>query len=102
MFARVVHVAGTPDDIERGITAYREQVLPYVRDVSGFRGFTLLLDRNEGRALTITFWATQEHLLAYEAAGERFRALLAETWGTPVAGLESYEVAIVELTGLMR
>jgi heme-degrading monooxygenase HmoA len=97
--ARVVHFAGTGEGLERGIAAYREQVLPYVREVTGFRGHTLLVDRGSGRALSITFWADEDTLLEYEATAERFRTLLAETWRTPVTDLESYEVALLDFAG---
>jgi heme-degrading monooxygenase HmoA len=94
--ARVVHFAGTGDDLERGIAAYREQVLPYVRNVTGFRGHTVLVDRDAGRAISMTFWTSEETMAEYEATAERFRSLLAETWRTPVTTVESYEVALLE------
>jgi hypothetical protein len=96
VFARVVHFAGPGDDLERGIAAYREQVLPFVRDATGFRGQTVLFDRAAGTAMGITLWATEEDMRHYESLGDRFRALLAETWGTPVTAVESYEVAVFE------
>jgi hypothetical protein len=99
VYARVVHISGTADDLDRGIAAYREQVLPYVREVTGFRGQTLLVDRETGRALSITLWGSEADMLEYEQTAERFRSLLAETWQTPVTGLESYEVALFDVAG---
>jgi hypothetical protein len=99
VYARVVHFSGTPDDLERGIAAYREQVLPYVREVTGFRGQTLLVDAEGGRAMSITFWESEGALDEHEEAAERFRALLAETWRTPVTGIGSYEVATLDVGG---
>jgi heme-degrading monooxygenase HmoA len=99
VYARVVHFSGTGDDLDRGIEAYREQVLPYVREVTGFRGHTLLVDREGGRALSITLWDSDDALAEYEEAAERFRTLLAETFRTPVTGLASYEVAMLDVAG---
>ena len=97
LHARVAYFGGSADDLERGIAAYREQVLPYIRDVTGFRGHTILVDRDAGRAMSITLWASEDALLAYEPAAQRFRELLAETWRTPVSAVESFEVAMLEL-----
>jgi heme-degrading monooxygenase HmoA len=99
VYARVVHFSGNADDLERGIAAYREQVLPYVHEVTGFRGHTLLVDREGGRALSITLWESEDALAEYEETAERFRALLAETFRTPVTGVASYEVAMLDLGG---
>ena len=99
MYARITHFRGEGDDLERGIAAYREQVLPYIREVTGFRGHTILVDRAAARAMSITLWASEDALRDYEATAERFRTLLAETWQTPVTGVETYEVALFDLPG---
>ena len=99
MYARVTHFRGEGDDLDRGIAAYREQVLPYICDVTGFRGHTILVDREAGRALSITLWVSEDALRDYEATAEKFRTLLAETWRTPVTDVETYDVALFELPG---
>ena len=99
MYARVTHFGGTGADLDRGIEAYREQVLPYIRDATGFRGHTVLVDRDAGRAMSITLWASEEALLGYESTAARFRDLLAETWHTPVSSVASFEVALFDLPG---
>jgi hypothetical protein len=96
VYARVVRFTGTGDDLDRGITAYREQVLPYVLDATGFRGQTVLLDREGGVGLGITLWADEESMRSYEERGAQFRELLGETWRTPVISLETYEVVLLE------
>jgi hypothetical protein len=96
VYARVIHFAGAPADVERGVAAYREQVLPYVREATGFRGQTVLVDPETGRAMGITLWATEEAMRHYEELGSQFRTLLAETWDTPVTAVETYEVVVFE------
>ena len=98
MFARVLHVSGAPEDIEAGAAVYREQVLPYARDAAGFRGYVVLLDRDEERALAISLWTSEEAMLAFEERGQRFRGLVAEASRTELGRVESYEVALLELT----
>ena len=96
MYARVVRFEGTGDDLERGIAAYTEQVLPYVVEATGFRGQTVLVDRRSGVGLGITLWADEESMRSYEERGAQFRELLGETWRTPVTSLETYEVVLLE------
>jgi heme-degrading monooxygenase HmoA len=98
VFARVVQVTGSPEDIEAGVALYRDQVLPYTRDVLGFRGYVVLLDREEGRALAMSFWASEEAWLAFEESARQFRGLVAESSGLQLGKLESYEVALLELS----
>jgi heme-degrading monooxygenase HmoA len=99
VFSRVLHVSGTAADIEAGIEVYREQVLPYARDATGFRGYIVLLDREEGRALAMSLWVSEEAMLAFEERGQRFRGLVAASSGFELGTIESYEVALLELTG---
>ena len=99
MYARITTFRGTGEDLDRGIAAYREQVLPYIREVTGFRGHTIFVERTAGSAISITLWASEDALLEYEATAERFRSLLAETWQTPVTGAETYEVALFDVPG---
>jgi heme-degrading monooxygenase HmoA len=99
VYARITSFRGTGEDLDRGIAAYREQVLPYIREVTGFRGHAIFVDREAGRAMSITLWSSEESLHDYEATADRFRTLLAETWQTPVTGVETYDVALFELPG---
>lgn len=98
MFARVLQVSGSPDEIEAGVALYRNQVLPYARDATGFRGYLVLLDREGGRALAMSFWASEEAMLAFEERAQTFRGLVAETSGFELGDITSYEVALLELT----
>ena len=98
MFARVLHVTGTPADIEAGVEVYRDQVLPYTRDVTGFRGYLVLLDREGGRAIALSLWTSEDAMLAFEEQSQRIRGLVAAGSGTQLGAVESYEVALLELT----
>jgi heme-degrading monooxygenase HmoA len=98
VFARVLHVVGAPADIEAGVGVYREQILPWARDVTGFRGYVVLLDREGGRAMAMSLWESEEAMLAFEESGQRFRGMVAETSGMELGAIESYEVAMLELS----
>jgi heme-degrading monooxygenase HmoA len=98
VFARVLHLTGTPSDIEAGVEVYRDQVLPYTRDVTGFRGYLVLLDREGQRAIAMSLWTSEDAMLAFEEQGQRFRGLVAEASRMQLGAVESYEVALLELT----
>ncbi len=100
MFARVTTFEGSAEQIEEGVAIFREQVIPWFRDATGFRGWIVLLDRENGRSMGLTFWATREAALDTDASGGVLRDKVAETIGTPMQTLEVYEVTAVESLAL--
>lgn len=100
MYARVTTFHGSPERIEEGVRIFREQVIPWLRDATGFRGWVVLLDREEGRSLGITFWATEEAARDTEASGAVLRDKVAASIGIPMQSLDVYEVAVVDSLAL--
>lgn len=102
MYARVTTFEGSPEDIEAGVRVYREDVIPWLRDAEGFRGWIVLLDRERRRSLGLTFWATEEAMKDEEATGGAIRDDLAASLGTTRTGLDYYEVVVAEALALER
>ncbi|MDQ3867489.1 MAG: antibiotic biosynthesis monooxygenase [Actinomycetota bacterium] len=100
VYARVTTFSGPPDRLEEGLRLFRENVMPWMRDVTGFRGFLALVDREHGRSLGITFWASEEAALDPEASGGGLRDEITESIGATLHSLEVYEVAGVEALAL--
>ena len=100
MFARVTTFEGSSEQIEEGVRIFREQAIPWLRDATGFRGWIVLLDRERGRSLGLTFWATKEAALNSEASGGTLRDTIATSMGTPMQTLAVYEVAVAEYLAL--
>jgi hypothetical protein len=92
MHARVTWLEGSPAQAGEAIGGIREQVLPAIRDVAGFAGLWLLLDREAGRAMTLTLWETREDMDASEEAALRLRNLPIARWRAQ--GTERYEVTL--------
>jgi heme-degrading monooxygenase HmoA len=92
MFARVTTYNGAPENIERALETYREQVLPWVRDATGFRGLVVLLDREREEGVALTFWADEAALRDNVASGAALRDEVAEAAETPIVSVRSYEV----------
>lgn len=96
MYARVTEFEGTPKQIETGVRVFREDVIPWLRDAEGFRGWIVLLDREAGRSLGLTFWATEANAQDTEASGRALREEVAEAVGTTLRALEVYEVVAAD------
>ena len=95
MIGRVSTFRGSPEQLEEGFRIYREQVSPWLRDATGFRGWLGLLDRENGKAVAISFWATRENAES-AGAGVTIRDEVAQTVGTPVESTEFYEVELTD------
>lgn len=98
MYARVTTLEGPPDKIDDATRHVREQVLPQLRQMDGFKGFVALSDRQSGKVLGVAFWESEEVLRATEEAVAGMRSGAAEATGGTVAGVEQYEVPVFEVS----
>ena len=71
MFARVRVTQGVPEKVEEGIRQFRDVVVPAYKDVAGFRGGYMLVDRAKGKLIGVTFWETERDMHATEATSQR-------------------------------
>lgn len=97
MFARVSTIQGTPEQAEGATEMFRAQVLPAVAEMGG-KGGVLLLDRDNGKALSITVWESEEAMRESEERGNALRQQASEAVGaTAPAGVERFEVVVWEV-----
>ena len=96
MYARVTTLEGTPDKMDDATCHVREQTLPQLQQMDGFKGFVALGDRQSGKLLGVAFWESEEALQATEEAVSGVRSGAAEAAGGTVAGVEHYEVVVFE------
>ena len=87
----------TPEQSDSGLEIVRDQLLPWLRDASGYRGLIRLLDRENGRTLVISLWADEASLEASTEAGERLAELTSQTTGATRLGLERYEAVLFDV-----
>ncbi len=97
MHARVSIFEGSPDQIDEMLRQAQEQVLPIARRMDGFKGLIALGDRQSGKTLGITFWESEEAMRASEEAASRMRSETAEASEEQIAGVERYEVGLIEI-----
>jgi len=98
MSARVITLEGPPERIDDATHHVREQVLPQLQQMDGFKGFVALSDRQSGKVIGVAFWESEEVLRATEEAVSRVRSGAAEAGGGTVAGVEQYEVSVFEVS----
>jgi len=93
-----MHILQTsPEEHDRGLELVRDQILPWLRDSTGFRGLIRLENRIEGRTLVVTLWADEEALRASAEAAERLTALAVDTSGATREGVEEFDVTFFDL-----
>jgi heme-degrading monooxygenase HmoA len=96
MHARVSTISGTADQIDAGITNFRENVVQFTKEGGG-KGSLLLVDRQSGKVIAITLWESEEALQTSEEKANQLRAQATATAGaTGAPTVERYEVAVFE------
>ena len=96
MHARVTTIQMDPSRIDDAVQRLRDDDVPQFEQIDGFKGFTLLVDREgEGKAVGISFWESAEAMEASEDQVKDARERAAEAGGaTEAPQVDLYEVAI--------
>jgi heme-degrading monooxygenase HmoA len=86
------------DKLEEASQLYRESILPEVRQLPGFKGRMVLVDRSTGKVLTLTLWESEADARA-SGEGSAFMQATVATFAPFYAAppvIEIYEVAAQE------
>jgi hypothetical protein len=97
VFARLHTLETTPEQHALGLELVREQLLPWMRESSGFCGLVGLVSEAKGEALVITLWADEDAREASAEAGDRLSLLATETSGSVRRSLDDYEISHFEI-----
>ena len=101
MHARVSTYQGPPnvtqEQVDEADRYDRENVLPAARQMEGFKGAIALLDRQSGKALSVTLWESEQAMRASEEDANRLRQESAEAANETVENVERYEVTFFEM-----
>jgi heme-degrading monooxygenase HmoA len=94
MQARVLRGKAAPDKIDEGTAHFKAKAAPKLREQEGYGGNRLMVDRETGNTMVITFWDDERTLQASEEAmrGEREEAFA--KMGAELPKSENYEAAI--------
>jgi hypothetical protein len=98
MHARVTTITGgSPDQVEGGITNFRDNAAPGVREAGG-RGAIMLVNRETGEGMAITLWDDQEAMRDSEERANDLRRAAVESLGsTQEPRVDRYEVAVFDV-----
>lgn len=94
MYARILRVAGDPAKTEDGIEAYRSRVAPALKEQDGYAGARLLINRETGAGMSVTFWQDERTLRASESALSGVRGDTMARFGADEPAAENYEVVV--------
>jgi hypothetical protein len=98
VYARVHTLETTPEQHDEGLRIIKEQLLPWTREATGFRGMVGLSNRERTKSLVITLWDDESSLRESEPAGVEFGDLTSALTGANRRALDDYEVTIFETT----
>ena len=95
MFARLVLVQVSIENVNKAIKIYKESVIPAAKSQKGFRGAYLLTDRKIGKGIGMTLWESEQDATANEQSGyyqEQLNKFKDISTAPPVR--EGYEVSV--------
>ena len=93
MHARVSFYDAPAEGVDAGIEQFRG-IQDSVQQMQGGQGGMLLVDRENGKAITITFWDSADDLEATSEQANQMREQVANAAGLSIRSVEGYEVAI--------
>ena len=97
MFARMHTLETTPEQHDRGLELVRDNLLPWLRESSGFRGLIRLAAPNRSKTLVITLWADEAAARQSAEAGDRLGKLISSAVGSTHVVREHFEVTFFDL-----
>jgi hypothetical protein len=90
MYAVLIEVDVSGVDPDQGLSALREQIVPSIKAMPGFRSGTWLPANEDGQGLSFTLWDTKAHA---EVMADRFGPGSSPTADASVIRCEIREVA---------
>jgi heme-degrading monooxygenase HmoA len=95
MHARVTTLTMDPARIDEAVRQVETDEIPRWKQIDGFKGFTLLVDRDSGKSTAVTFWESEAAMRNSAEAVRLSRERAAETGGaTQPPMVERFEVAV--------
>lgn len=92
MYARLSTYQGTPVPSGGDMTRRADEILRQIRDLDGFQGLYLLVDRATGKEVSLTLWQDEASMRASEARAAKIRQESAAREGQRILTVERFEV----------
>jgi heme-degrading monooxygenase HmoA len=97
MFARIVwsqRTAPGPMELDKGLTFFRERIIPSLQSQKGYLGAVVLANTETGEAASVTYWESAGALVASEAMGAAGRLEAAKTGGITATDVDRFEMLL--------
>lgn len=95
--ARLTFLRGDPSTADRAVDIYKLAVLPKIQEFAGFCSASLLINRENGRAVGTLTFERRDQLEATREAASRIRELASREMGATVEEVAEVEVALAHL-----
>ena len=81
MHARITTLEMDTSRVDDAVSTLKEEVVPQLEQSDGFKGFTLMVDRQSGKGVGVSFWESAEAMQASEELGNTSRQQASEAGG---------------------
>jgi heme-degrading monooxygenase HmoA len=92
MHARVTTLQMDPSTLDEASAQLEKDDVPSFKELDGFKGMTLIGDRESGKTIALTFWESEDAMRASEEAVKDARRRAAETGRAAEPQVERFEV----------
>jgi heme-degrading monooxygenase HmoA len=92
MHARVTTLQMDPSTLDQASDQLENEDVPTFKQLNGFKGMTLIADRQSGKTVALTFWESEEAMRESEDAVKGARQRAAETGQAAEPQVERFEV----------
>jgi heme-degrading monooxygenase HmoA len=94
MVARTSTWSGSPEALDKWETHVKDQVSGFVANLPGNAGGTFLIDREQGTAMTLTLWDSEEAAAETDKFADESRARTVDATGVELIGRDAYSVVM--------
>ena len=70
MYLRVVTSQIKPETVDEAIQIWREQLIPILKGIKGYKRGYLSGDRNSGKSMAVSIWETEADATAWHTSGK--------------------------------
>jgi heme-degrading monooxygenase HmoA len=99
MFLRATRLQASPDKVDAAIQNFETNVVKSLRAAPGNQGAVLLVNRQTGAALGVTYWESAKALATSEQVGINSRTEAAKGVGAQIINVERAELMIMDREG---
>jgi heme-degrading monooxygenase HmoA len=95
VYARSTEFTADTSTIDRGVTQFRDELMPALLAVQGCQGVSLLVDRATGRCIGTTSWEDEQSMRASEQRVGPIRSTFVGSFGGASPTTVEWEVALM-------